>query len=80
MSEDKQSIDADEIASTKGTLEHVETEEKRSSIKPVFKCAECGATEEIPEDILAKMENDEDISASIPDHEGHGQMKISVTE
>jgi len=77
MSEDNKSIDASEIASAKGTLSHVETAEKKSNVKPVFKCSGCGATQDIPEDLLAKMENDEDISAEIPDH-CDTKMQISV--
>ena len=77
MSEDK--IDESKIAEAKGSLDHVETKEMKSSVKPVFKCGNCGATQDIPTDLLAKMENDEDITSSIPSHEDHGQMKISVT-
>ncbi|MHA2501517.1 MAG: hypothetical protein ACXAE3_01410 [Candidatus Kariarchaeaceae archaeon] len=76
MSEDK--IDETKIAEAKGSLDHVETKQSTSTMKPVFKCGTCGATQDIPGDLLAKMENDEDISASIPNHDDHGRMKISV--
>ena len=77
MSEDK--IDESKIAAAKGSLDHVETKKMEASVKPVFKCSSCGATQDIPQDLLAKMEADEDITSSIPSHEDHGQMKISVT-
>ena len=77
MSEDNKSIDATQIASAKDELSHVETESQKSNVKPVFKCDACGETQDIPADLLAKMENDEDISASIPSHCGQ-TMKISV--
>jgi len=77
MSDDNKSIDANEIASAKGTLEHVETEAKKANVKPVFKCESCGETQDIPENLLAKMEADEDITSEIPSH-CDSTMKISV--
>lgn len=50
--------DNDDLKSGKEKLSHVETRSS-SSAKPIFKCQDCGYIEEIPTDVLKKMENDE---------------------
>lgn len=51
-------IDLSGLSNAKGDLKHVSTEEKKSSVKPVFKC-DAGHTMDIPADIQEKMEKDE---------------------
>jgi hypothetical protein len=77
MMSEKPSVDAGDLEQAKSGLSHVETKTGAASAKPVFKCDSCGATQEIPQDVLEKMEADEDVSGSIPDHCG-SKMKISV--
>ncbi|MCH8908128.1 MAG: hypothetical protein IH840_13650 [Candidatus Heimdallarchaeota archaeon] len=68
--------DSNEIKSGREKLAHVETRPS-SSAKPIFKCQDCEYIEEIPADILKKMENDEVFET--PAH--HDQpMHISVIE
>ncbi|KKK91588.1 hypothetical protein LCGC14_2711450 [marine sediment metagenome] len=50
--------DKNDLKSGKEKLSHVETRSS-SSAKPIFKCQDCGYIEEIPADVLKKMDNDE---------------------
>ncbi|MDH5404056.1 MAG: hypothetical protein OEY49_16280 [Candidatus Heimdallarchaeota archaeon] len=74
MSEDK-SFDKGEIEDAKSGLAHVEPEKKDVTTHPVFKCEKCSHTEDIPKDVLDKMEADETVDP--PEHCGE-KMKISV--
>ena len=50
--------DNNDLKSGKEKLSHVETSSS-SSVKPIFKCQDCGYIEEILAVVLAKMDNDE---------------------
>ncbi len=66
--------DSNDLKSSKDNLSHVETRSSSTS-KPVFKCQDCGSTEDIPADVLEKMNNDE--SFDTPAHHDK-PMHISV--
>ena len=67
-------VDEGSIDDAKKGLQHVETK-TGSTAKPVFKCAECGEVQNIPDEILGKMDNDE--SFETPSHHDK-PMQISV--
>ncbi|MHA2029913.1 MAG: hypothetical protein ACW99Q_11015 [Candidatus Kariarchaeaceae archaeon] len=68
--------DNNDLKSGKEKLSHVETRSS-SSAKPIFKCQDCGYIEEIPADVLKKMDNDEPFQT--PVHHDK-PMQISVVE
>ncbi len=68
--------DDNDLKSGKEKLSHVETRSS-SSAKPIFKCQDCGYIEEIPPDVLKKMDNDEPFET--PVHHDK-PMHISVVE
>jgi Fe2+ or Zn2+ uptake regulation protein len=77
MSDEKPPVDESLLGDAKGKLEHVETKTTASTAHPVFKCENCGHTEDIPQEKLDKMEADERVD--FPEHCGQ-KMKISVSE
>jgi hypothetical protein len=76
MSEDK--VDEQELAKTKEGLEKAELTAKEN-LRTILKCKGCGTTMDIPADLRAKMDADEDISGSLPSCSCGGEMAISVT-
>ncbi len=66
--------DNNDLISRKESLSHVETKSS-STVKPVFKCQDCGSTEKIPVDVLERMNNNEPFET--PVHHDK-PMQISV--
>ncbi|OLS24657.1 MAG: hypothetical protein HeimC2_21380 [Candidatus Heimdallarchaeota archaeon LC_2] len=68
--------DDNDLKSGKEKLTHVETRSS-SSAKPIFRCQDCGYIEEIPNEILEKMDNDEPFQT--PTHHDK-PMLINIVE
>lgn len=75
MSNEK--VDEQELTKTKEGLEQAEFTHKENLVT-ILKCKSCGTTLDIPNDLRAKMEEDEDISGSLPSCSCGGEMAISV--